>query len=74
MYSIDGPMCRWSLKARGSDDKTVFMRNPTRWLTISKEIAEVLSGDGRWKRDRRYVRMTGKSGTTCEYLASCDLI
>ena len=26
VYSIDGPMCRWSLKARGSKDKTEFMR------------------------------------------------
>ena len=71
-YTIDGPMCRWSLKSRGSDDKTVFMfkRKPTRWLTMSKEIAEVLRGDDRWKRDRRYVRMTGKSETTCEYPAS----
>ena len=33
VYSIDGPMCRWSLKARGSKDKTEFMRKQTRWLT-----------------------------------------
>ena len=36
----------------------------------SKEIAEVLRGDGRWKRDRRHVHLTGKSETACEYPAS----
>ena len=46
------------------------MRKPTRWLTSSKEIAEVLRGDGPWKRDWRYVPMTGKSETACEYPAS----
>ena len=70
VYSIDGPMCRWSLKARGSNDKVEFMRKQTRWLTSSKEIAEVLRGDGRWKRDRRHVHMTGKSETASEYPAS----
>ena len=68
--SIGGPMCRWSLKARGSNDKAEFMRKPTRWLTSSTEIAEVLRGDGPWKRDSRYVRMTGMSETACEYPAS----
>ena len=70
VYSIDGPMCRWSLKARGSKDKTEFMRKQTRWITSSKEIAEVLRGDGRWKSDRSLVHMTGKSETACEYPAS----
>ena len=68
--SIDGPMCRWSLKARGSNDKVEFMRKQTRWLTSSKEIAEVLRGDGRWKHGRRHVHMTGKSETASEYPAS----
>ena len=67
-HIIDGPMCRKSLKARGS--KAEFMRKQTRWLTSSKEIAEVLRGDGRWKRDRRHVHMTGKSETVSEYPAS----
>ena len=66
--SIDGPMCRWSLKARGS--KAEFMRKQTRWLTSSEEIAEVLRGDGRWKRDRRHIHMPGKSETASEYPAS----
>ena len=26
VYSIDGPMCRWSLNARGSNEKAEFMR------------------------------------------------
>ena len=47
-----------------------FIRNQTRWLTSSKEIAEVLRGDGRWKRDRRFVHMTGKPETVSEYPAS----
>ena len=68
VHSIDGPMCRWSLKARGS--KAEFMRKQTRWLTSSKEIAEVLRGDGRWKRDRRHIHMTGKSETVSEYPVS----
>ena len=70
VYSIDGPMCRWSLKARGSSDKVEFMRKQIRWLTRSKEIAEVLRGDGRWKRGRRHIHMMGKSETVSEYLAS----
>ena len=37
-YSIDGPICRWSLKVRGSDAKVEFMRKQTRWLKSSKEI------------------------------------
>ena len=68
VYSIDGPMCRWSLKARGS--KAEFMRKQTRWLTSPKEIAEVLRGDGRWKRGRRRIHMTRKSETVSEYPAS----
>ena len=70
MHSVDGPMCRWSLKARGSNEKVEFMSKQTRCLTSSKGIAEVLRGDGRWKRDRRHVHMTGKSETACEYPAS----
>ena len=69
VHSIDGPMCRWSLQARGSSDKVEFMRKQTRWLTSSKEIAEVPRGDGRCKRDRRHVHMTGKSETASEYPA-----
>ena len=51
-------------------NKTEFMRKQTRWITSSKEIAEVLRGDGRWKRDRRFVHMTGKPETVSEYPAS----
>ena len=51
-------------------NKTEFMRKRTRWLTGSKEIAEVLCGDGRWKRYKRFVHITGKSETACEYPAS----
>ena len=58
VYSIDGPMCRWSLKARGSKDKTEF---------------EVLRGDGRSESDRRFVHMTGKSETVSEYPPSLVL-
>ena len=46
VYSIDGTMCRWSLKARGSNERMEFIRKQTRWLASSKEIAEVLRGDG----------------------------
>ena len=46
------------------------MRKRTRWLTSSKEIAEVLRGDGRWTRDKRIVHLTAKSETVSEYLAS----
>ena len=69
VYSIDGPMCRWSLRTQGLKDKTEFMRKRTRWLTSSKEIAEVFRGDGRWKRDKRFVHMTGKPETVSEYPA-----
>ena len=70
VHSIDGPMCRWSLKARGSNDKEDFMRKQTIWLTSSKKFAEVLRGNGRWKRDRRHVHMTGQSETVSEYPVS----
>ena len=53
--------------ARGSNEG---MKKQTRWVTSSKKIADVLRGDGRWKRDRRHVYMTGKSETECEYPAS----
>ena len=36
----------------------------------TKEIAEVLRGNGRWKRDKRFFHMTGKSETVSEYPAS----
>ena len=70
VYSIDGPMCRWSLKARGSNEKMEFMRKQTRLVTSSEEIAEVLRGECRWKRDRRHIHMTGKSETVSECPAS----
>ena len=65
VYSIDGPTCHWILRTRES--KTEFMRKRTRWITISKEIAQVLRGDGRWKSEKRFVHMTGKSETVSEY-------
>ena len=34
------------------------------------EIAKVLRGDGRWKRDKRFVHMTGRSETVSVYPAS----
>ena len=46
------------------------MRKQTRLITSSKEISEVLHGDGRWKRDERFVHMTGNSDTVSEYPAS----
>ena len=46
VHSIDGPMCRWSLKARGTKDKAELMRKQTRWLTRSEGIADVLRGGG----------------------------
>ena len=55
VYSIDGPMCRWSLRTRGLKNKSEFMRKRTRWITSSKEIADVLRGGGRWKRDRNSI-------------------
>ena len=46
------------------------MRKRTGLITSSKEIAEVLRGDGRWKRDERFFHMTGKSETASEDPAS----
>ena len=46
------------------------MKKRTKRITSSKEIAEVLRGDGRWNRDKRFVHMTGKSETVSEYPAS----
>ena len=66
VYSIDGPMCRWSLRTRGLKNKTELMRKRAGWITSSKEIADVLRRDGRWKRDKRFVHMTGKSETVSE--------
>ena len=67
--SIDDPKGRRSMKARGTNDKEDFMRKQTRWLTSSKEIADVLRGDGRRKRDRRRVHMTGTPEAASEYPA-----
>ena len=60
-----------SLRTRGLKDKTEFMRKRTRWITSSKEIAEVFRGDGRWKRDKRFVHMTGKSETIFVSCITC---
>ena len=71
VYSIDGPMCRWSLRTRGSGNKTEFMRKRTRWITSSKEIVEILRGDGRWKRNKRL----GQSETAIKrQMISCGAI
>ena len=70
VYSIDDPMCRWSLRARRSDEKLEFMRKQTRWITSFKEIPEVLRGECRWKCESRHVHMTGKAETACGYPAS----
>ena len=32
---VDGPMCRWISKARGSNERVEFMRKQTRWITSS---------------------------------------
>ena len=71
VYSFDGPMCRWSMKARISNNKEEFMRKQTGWLTSSKEIADVPRGDGRWTRVRRHVHMTGKSGSARVSCVTC---
>ena len=65
VYSIDGPMCRWSLRTRGSKDKSEQdgSRVPRKLLKYFVEM-------GRWKRDKRFVHMTGKSETVSEYPAS----
>ena len=65
---IDGPMCRWSLKARGS--KAEFMRKQMMAHEF-QEIAEVLRRDGRWKLYRRHIHMTGKSETVSESCITC---
>ena len=38
VHIIDEPMCRWSLKDRGANDKVELIRKQTRWLTSSKEM------------------------------------
>ena len=53
-----------------SNERLEFIRKQTRCLATSKEIAEVLRGGGRWKRDKRFVHMTGKAETVAEYPAS----
>ena len=58
------------MKAPRSDSKKEFVKKETGWLRWCKDIADVLRGDGRWKHDRRHVRMTGKSETASEYLVS----
>ena len=42
--SISCPMCRWSLKARGSKKKVELIRKQSRWITSSRDTAEVPSG------------------------------
>ena len=50
-----------SSEIKQQNNKVVFMRKQTRWLTSSKEIADELREDGRWKHHRRHVHMTRKS-------------
>ena len=45
VFNIDGPMCRWNMTARSSNNEEKCMRKQTRWFTCSKEIADVLRGD-----------------------------
>ena len=71
---IDGPMCRWSMKAPRSNGKWEFMRKQTRRLTSSKDDADVPRGDGRGKHDRRYVFMTVKPEATSEYPTSLVVV
>ena len=68
VYSIDGPMCRWSLRTRGLKNRVHEKAN--KMDHEFQEIAEVLRGDGRWKRDKRFVHMTGKSEIRSGYRAS----
>ena len=50
-----------SSKIKQQNNKVVFMRKHARWLTSSKEIADELREDGRWKHHRRHVHVTRKS-------------
>ena len=59
-----------SLEFEGSRIENRFHEKANKMDHEFQEIAEVLRGDGRWKRDERLVHMTGKSETVSEYPAS----
>ena len=68
VYSIDCPTCRWSLRKRIAKQNRVH-KNTNDIAYKIKKNAEALRGDCRWKRDKRFVHMTGKSETVSEYFA-----
>ena len=64
-YLVQGPMCRWEMKLgdklRGEYGVEEYVRKPTKWLTNSRRLAEILEGkckntEGDW---HRHVRVMG---------------
>ena len=62
VHTVVGPMCRWE-KARGPGGKEGLVRKDPRWLTSSKDMADVLCADGCWKHEHHHVPLIGRRGT-----------
>ncbi len=45
VYKMTGPICRWEMKAVDKDGSEGFVRKETSFLTSSKDLAEILSGE-----------------------------
>ncbi len=61
VYLVQGPMCRWQMKAVDNYGEEGFVRKETKWLTSSPRLATLLSG--RCNQEHRHVHLIGKHRT-----------
>ena len=61
VFVVEGPMCRWKMMGRDASG-TSYVKKPTKWMTNSKVLAELLNGvcskrapGGLWPRHVRLV-------------------
>ena len=65
VYTVTGPMCRFEMQIDHPKFGRGFVRKPTKWVTNSKYLAELLEGEctnrGRWpnKDWHRHVPLIG---------------
>ena len=55
VYVVEGPMCRWGMKSKDASG-VGYVRKPTRWMTNSKVLAEILQKECPNKEGRTWRR------------------
>ena len=55
VYVVEGPMCRWGMKSKDASG-VGYVRKPTRWMTNSKVLAEILQKECPNKEGRTWHR------------------